>query len=120
MARLSCVATNYFELPGPGVLMLMWYLRVEIHFMLASLRGQINGCSSSSRDCATRRPQSTVITGAEAVCWRCHRSLIADYLKARAVEALHILGANKVDSNPYTPAARIVNGELSYRSESLL
>jgi len=51
---------------------------------------------------------------AEAVWWRCHRSLIADYLKVRNVEVLHILGANKVEPHPYTPAARIVNGELSY------
>ncbi len=57
---------------------------------------------------------------AEAVWWRCHRSLIADYLKARGVEVLHILGANKVDPHPYTPAARIVNGELSYAADSLL
>ena len=57
---------------------------------------------------------------AEAVWWRCHRSLIADYLKARGVEVLHILGANKVEPHPYTPAARIVNGELSYSPESLL
>jgi hypothetical protein len=46
--------------------------------------------------------------------------LIADYLKARGVEVLHVLGANKVDPHPYTPAARIVNGELSYETESLL
>jgi uncharacterized protein (DUF488 family) len=52
---------------------------------------------------------------AEAVWWRCHRSLVADYLKARGVEVLHILGANKVGPHPYTSAARIVNGELSYR-----
>jgi uncharacterized protein (DUF488 family) len=57
---------------------------------------------------------------AEAVWWRCHRSLIADYLKARGVEVLHVLSANKVDPHPYTPAARIVNGELSYEAESLL
>jgi uncharacterized protein (DUF488 family) len=57
---------------------------------------------------------------AEAVWWRCHRSLIADYLKARGVEVLHVLGANKVDPHPYTSAARIVNGELSYRPHSLL
>ena len=57
---------------------------------------------------------------AEAVWWRCHRSLIADYLKARAVQVLHILSANKVEPHPYTPAARIVNGELSYAAESLL
>ena len=52
---------------------------------------------------------------AEAVWWRCHRSLVADYLKARGVKVLHILGANKVEPHPYTSAARIVNGELSYR-----
>lgn len=65
-------------------------------------------------------PWRTAIMCAEAVWWRCHRSLIADYLKARGVEVLHILGANKVDPHPYTPAARIVNGQLSYRPESLL
>src|SRR4029079_6650201 len=63
---------------------------------------------------------ATAIMCAEAVWWRCHRSLIADYLKARGIEVLHILGANKVDPHPYTPAARIVNGELSYAAESLL
>ena len=57
----------------------------------------------------------TVIMCAEAVWWRCHRSLISDYLKARGVEVLHILGANKVEPHPYTSASRIVNGELSYR-----
>jgi uncharacterized protein (DUF488 family) len=57
----------------------------------------------------------TAIMCAEAVWWRCHRSLIADYLKARGVEVLHVLGANKVEPHPYTSASRIVNGELSYR-----
>ncbi|HJY54083.1 MAG TPA: DUF488 domain-containing protein [Candidatus Udaeobacter sp.] len=57
---------------------------------------------------------------AEAVWWRCHRSLIADYLKSRGVEVLHVLGANKAEPHPYTSAARIVNGELSYSPESLL
>src|SRR6266478_4691978 len=53
----------------------------------------------------------TAIMCAEAVWWRCHRSLIADYLKARGVKVLHVLGANKVEPHPYTSAARIVNGE---------
>jgi uncharacterized protein (DUF488 family) len=51
---------------------------------------------------------------AEAVWWRCHRSLISDYLKARGVEVLHILNHHKLEPHPYTSAARIVNGELSY------
>jgi uncharacterized protein (DUF488 family) len=60
------------------------------------------------------------VTCAEAVWWRCHRSLIADYLKARGVEVLNILSANKVEPHPYTSAARIVSGELSYAADSLL
>jgi uncharacterized protein (DUF488 family) len=62
----------------------------------------------------------TAIMCAEAVWWRCHRSLIADYLKAREVEVLNILNANKVEPHPYTSAARIVNGELSYEADSAL
>jgi uncharacterized protein (DUF488 family) len=62
----------------------------------------------------------TAIMCAEAVWWRCHRSLIADYLKARGAEVLHILGVNKVEPHPYTSAARIVNGKLSYKGDSLL
>ena len=58
----------------------------------------------------------TAIMCAEAVWWRCHRSLISDYLKARGVEALHILDHNKIEPHPFTSAARIVNGELSYKA----
>ena len=65
-------------------------------------------------------PCRIAIMCAEAVWWRCHRSLIADYLTARGVEVLHILGPNKVELHPYTSAARIVNGELSYAADSLL
>jgi uncharacterized protein (DUF488 family) len=56
----------------------------------------------------------TAIMCAEAVWWRCHRSLISDYLKARGVEVLHILDSKKVEPHPFTSAARIVDGELSY------
>ena len=49
---------------------------------------------------------------AEAVWWRCHRSLISDYLKARGIEVMHILDANKIEPHPFTSAARIVNGEI--------
>jgi uncharacterized protein (DUF488 family) len=53
---------------------------------------------------------------AEAVWWRCHRSLISDYLKARGIEVIHILDANKIEPHPFTSAARIVHGALSYAS----
>jgi uncharacterized protein (DUF488 family) len=57
---------------------------------------------------------------AEAVWWRCHRSLISDYLKAVDIEVMHILDANKAEPHPYTSAARIVNGRLSYAAENTL
>ena len=52
---------------------------------------------------------------AEAVWWRCHRSLIADYLKAAGHEVIHILDEKKTEEHPYTSAARVIDGELSYR-----
>jgi uncharacterized protein (DUF488 family) len=55
---------------------------------------------------------------AEAVWWRCHRALVSDYLKARDIEVMHILDANKVEPHPFTSAAQIVGGMLSYGSEA--
>ncbi len=63
-------------------------------------------------DLARRR--STAIMCAEALWWRCHRSLISDYLKAMGMEVIHILDATHSQIHPYTPAARIVEGRLSY------
>lgn len=53
---------------------------------------------------------------AEAVWWRCHRALISDWLKVRGVEVLHILSENKVEPHPFTSAAQIADGQLSYRA----
>ena len=58
-----------------------------------------------------------VIMCAEAVWWSCHRSLIADYLKAQGAEVIHIIKANKAGTHPFTSAAKIVNGRLSYSDE---
>lgn len=58
--------------------------------------------------------QPTAVTCAEAVWWRCHRSLIADYLKVRGVEVVHIFDEKKVELHPFTSAANIVAGKLSY------
>jgi uncharacterized protein (DUF488 family) len=54
---------------------------------------------------------------AEAVWWRCHRALISDYLKAQGIEVMHIVDANKSEPHPYTSAARMVDGALSYAND---
>ena len=61
------------------------------------------------------RAHRTAIMCAEAVWWRCHRSLISDCLKTNGVEVKHIMAVEKSEAHPFTSAARIVNGELSYR-----
>ena len=60
------------------------------------------------------KSKRTAVMCAEALWWRCHRSLIADFLKANGVQVIHILDARKTESHPYTSAARIVDGRLSY------
>jgi uncharacterized protein (DUF488 family) len=56
---------------------------------------------------------------AEAVWWRCHRGLVSDYLKARGVEVMHIMNAKKADPHPWTSAATVVDGRLSYAANAL-
>jgi uncharacterized protein (DUF488 family) len=58
--------------------------------------------------------KTTAFMCSEAVWWSCHRSLVADYLKARGWKVLHIMKEGKADEHPYTKPARIVNGELIY------
>jgi uncharacterized protein (DUF488 family) len=42
---------------------------------------------------------------AEAVWWRCHRRIIADYLLASGERVMHILGTSDVDEASLTPGA---------------
>ena len=58
--------------------------------------------------------QRTAIMCAEAVWWRCHRSIIADVLKQRGIEVIHILDLRHGVVHPWTSAAHIKHGELSY------
>lgn len=56
----------------------------------------------------------TTLMCAEAVWWRCHRALIADVLRVRGIEVIHILDAKHTVIHPFTSPARIVQGRLSY------
>jgi uncharacterized protein (DUF488 family) len=57
---------------------------------------------------------------AEAVWWRCHRRIIADYLLAAGEEVFHILGPGHIEPAHLTPAARVgQDGLLTYPKEDL-
>jgi uncharacterized protein (DUF488 family) len=61
---------------------------------------------------------NTVIMCAEAVPWRCHRSLIGDAVLARGgvVEDIFVLGDGKSSRRPHTmtPFAQVSEGRLFY------
>lgn len=61
--------------------------------------------------------QRTAYMCSEAVWWRCHRSMVSDYLKVHGWKVMHIMGVDKEQEHPYTAPARIINGELSYEIE---
>jgi len=65
---------------------------------------------------ASKHP--TVIMCAEAVPWRCHRSLIADALVARGIEVSEITSG--VSSRPHslTPWAQVTGTQVTYPAGS--
>src|SRR5690554_82179 len=55
----------------------------------------------------------------EAVWWRCHRSMVSDYLKAKGWTVLHIMAAGNAEEHPYTSPARVVGNRVFYYDEDL-
>lgn len=62
------------------------------------------------RTAATR----TALMCAEAVWWRCHRSMIADQLCVQGIDVIHILDEQHHKLHPMTSPAKVVDGRLSY------
>lgn len=60
------------------------------------------------------RLQPTAIMCAEAVPWRCHRSLIADAMVIRGWDSRHIMSETKADLHQLTSFARLEKGTLTY------
>lgn len=57
---------------------------------------------------------------AEAVPWRCHRSLIADALLARGVRVEHITSPTRRQEHRLTPFARVEGTRITYPPEAPL
>ena len=62
---------------------------------------------------------ATAIMCSEAVWWRCHRRIIADYLLLRGREVFHLMGAGKIEPARITPAAKERDGRLVYPAPEL-
>jgi uncharacterized protein (DUF488 family) len=56
---------------------------------------------------------------AEAVPWRCHRSLVSDALLGRDIRAIHIMSAKTAQPHKLTSFARVQGKRVTYPAESL-
>ncbi len=66
---------------------------------------------------ATRR---IAVMCAEALPWRCHRSLVADALTVRGVEVRHITGTSEPAVHKLTSFAQVDRGRITYPAPDTL
>jgi len=68
---------------------------------------------------ALAREQRCAVMCSEAVWWRCHRRIIADYLLHAGEAVLHIVGAKRVEPARMTPSAKPeADNSLTYRANA--
>jgi uncharacterized protein (DUF488 family) len=63
---------------------------------------------------AWSRVAATAVMCAEAVWWRCHRSLLADALLVRAVAVLHIVSETRTEAHQLREFARTDGERITY------
>ena len=66
---------------------------------------------------ALAEDEHLVLMCAEAVPWRCHRSLIADALTVRGIAVQHIMSETRANPHRVTPFARIDGLQIRYPDE---
>jgi uncharacterized protein (DUF488 family) len=67
---------------------------------------------------ALARDKQAVIMCAEAVPWRCHRSLVADALTVRGIDVAHIIGGAMPRPHRLTPWAKVEGTRITYPTPS--
>jgi uncharacterized protein (DUF488 family) len=60
------------------------------------------------------RQKSVAIMCAEAVPWRCHRSLVADVLSVHGVPVIEVLSDRSYRAHPLTPFAKVEGTKITY------
>jgi uncharacterized protein (DUF488 family) len=68
----------------------------------------------ASRQSRTENKPAVAIMCAEAVPWRCHRSLIADSLVVRGIPVAHVMNTSAAEPHNLTSFARVVGITVTY------
>jgi uncharacterized protein (DUF488 family) len=64
------------------------------------------------------RQKPSALMCAEAVPWRCHRSLVSDALLVRGIDVLEIVGDSSPRPHRLTPFARVDGTQITYPPEA--
>ncbi len=93
---------------------------INIGWRNASFRGYADYMQTEDFFVATKllisaaRNKMTVIMCAEALPWRCHRSMIADVLVRQKFEVRHIMSKTSAPKHKLTSFAKVKKGKLYY------
>lgn len=60
------------------------------------------------------KKRNVAIMCAEAVPWRCHRSLIADALLVKGIKVMHIFSTTNIREHTMTKSAKVSKGKVTY------
>jgi len=119
-ALLRTANIYYTHLPGLGGLRRPHRDSPNIGWRNKSFRGYADYMQSADFKRSLERclelasVERVALMCAEAVPWRCHRSLIADALVARGVDALEIASDSRVRPHTLTPFAHVDGAEITY------
>ena len=119
-ASLSSAGIVYRHMPELGGLRHARRDSINTAWRNASFRGYADYMQTSEFQAALQTlielsaAGPTAIMCAEAVPWKCHRSLIGDALLARGIRVLDIMSPTKAEPHALTPFARVNGTEVTY------
>jgi uncharacterized protein (DUF488 family) len=123
-ASLEAAGIGYRHMPALGGLRHPRPDSVNTGWRNASFRGYADYMQTGDFRAALdeligmAREKRLAIMCAEAVEWRCHRSLVADALEVRCVPVEHIQSATRAKRHRMTPFAQVNGTEIVYRERA--
>jgi uncharacterized protein (DUF488 family) len=119
-ASLESAGIHYVHMPALGGLRHARKDSINTAWRNASFRGYADYMQSEEFEAALKelirlaRNRRTAIMCAEAVPWRCHRSMIADALVVRGIHVQEIMGGNSTRTHTLTAWAHLDGDRITY------